>query len=157
MMSPNSQLREHLPLQPRCWTGESRGSRQGWDSISICFPAHLFPLFGRKEMVPHRRNGDCVLLIAWNTFVSLAHPCSCKGTAVTSPASSFQHLWTRMVTFWEEICINKVVSVSGEWGVACKVRSNFYLKHNSWLLIMLSKMFTTCIFVFPNEFIIMLG
>lgn len=92
---------------------------------------HTFaPLIGMKEMIPHRRSRDCVHLIAWNTFVFLAHSCSCKGTALTSPTSSFQYVWTRMVTFWEEICKNEVVPMSGEWGVACKGRTNFYLKHN---------------------------
>lgn len=62
-----------------------------------------------------------------------------------------------MVTFWEEICKNEVVPVSGEWGVACKGRSDFYLKYSFWLLIMVSKMFTTFTFVFPNKFIIILG
>lgn len=40
---------------------------------------HTFaPFTEMKEMVPDRRCGDCVHLIAWNTFLSLAHSCSCK-------------------------------------------------------------------------------
>lgn len=157
MISFNSQLREYLPLQPWCWTSGAMALGRLGTALALVSQHTFAPLIGMKEMVPHRRSEDCVHLIAWNTFVSLAHSCSCKGIALTSSTSSFHHVWSRMVTFCEEICKKEVVPMSGEWEVACKGRSNFYLKHNSWLLIMVSKMFTTFIFVFPNEFITMLG
>lgn len=95
-------------------------------ALALVFQHVFAPLIGMKEMAPHRRIRDYVHLIARNTFVSLAHSCSSKGTALTSSTSSFQHVWTRMVTFWEESCKNEVVPVSGKWGVACKGRSNFF-------------------------------
>lgn len=96
---------------------------------NIRFPLTFF--VATKEMVPHRGGGERAHSVAQHTCLSLAHSCNCKGTAQTSLTLSFQHILTKMITFWEEIYINKVVSMFAQGEVACKGRSRSYLKQSA--------------------------
>lgn len=64
MICLDSQLRNHLPLQP--WSGQVRAMALCRVGTALAFVSrYTFVLLtGIKERVPHRRSGDCVHLIA---------------------------------------------------------------------------------------------